>query len=548
MQSVSEARLSYKPTLPEGLTLQNFKLTEGAPTTAVADADEIAKEFPNTYGQKILTIEADNSPAPERPAVKIGVILSGGQAPGGHNVITGLYDRLKQINKDSTVIGFLMGPDGLIKNEYMTLTDEVIDAYRNQGGFHMIQSGRTKIAKEDQFKAVINTVTAHELDGLVVIGGDDSNTNAAVLAERFAAEGLKTKVIGCPKTIDGDLKSLDAGLEVSFGFDSACKVYSELIGNIMMDCLSARKYYHLVRLMGRSASHIALECALETRPNACLIGEEVAEKNMTTQEIVNQLADIICDRANQGKNYGVFLVPEGLLEFIPEFTQLMESLSTIMGLAQEKGTLPAQVTPEWIKNQLSGDAKQLEAFEFLPKIIQEQLCLERDPHGNIQVSRIETEKFLVVLLEEELARRKAAGNYSGKFNALTHFFGYEGRAVNPSNFDAKYCYALGQVAGILISQNKTGYLAVVNNVAKPTEQWEARGLPITSLFNMEVRHGHKVPVIQKYLVDLNGKPYQYFVSKRAEWAHGDCFENPGPIQYWGPCSERVNESCMLEAQ
>ena len=505
---------------------------EGAETQSVADQEKIKALFPNTYGKKEITfVKGANTSVAKKQVV--GVILSGGQAPGGHNVITGLYDALKAASKDNELLGFKGGPDGLLKNDYVVFDDAFIDAYRNTGGFDIIGSGRTKLETEEQFAVVADFAKQNGLTAIVIIGGDDSNTNAATLAEYMAAHNTGIQVIGCPKTIDGDLKNED--IEASFGFDTATKTYSEVIGNIERDANSAKKYWHFVKVMGRSASHVALECALETQPNICLIGEEVKAKNMTLAEITNYIADSVETRGNNKENFGVAIIPEGIVEFVPEFSVLIAEINELLA---GKKTEEFNALPDWdakyafIKAGLTETS--MAVFAMLPQFVQQQLFLERDPHGNVQVSLIESEKLFSALVKEELAKRKAAGTYKGKFNALHHFFGYEGRCAFPSNFDSDYCYSLGYNAFMLISYGYTGYLSKVSNISKPADQWVAGGMPITKMMNIERRNGEDKPVIKKALVELDGKPFKFFEAHRAEWAVKTCYLYPGAIQYYGP--------------
>ena len=534
LSPLQKARYEYSPKLPGMLRngIAEICVKEGAATASVADQDKIAALFPNTYGKPEITFEkGQNTSAPKKQVV--GVILSGGQAPGGHNVISGLYDALKATNKDNVLLGFKGGPDGLLKNDYVEFDDAFIDAYRNTGGFDIIGSGRTKLETKEQFAIVAENAKKNGLTAVVIIGGDDSNTNAATLAEYMAAQNTGIQVIGCPKTIDGDLKNED--IEASFGFDTATKTYSELIGNIERDANSAKKYWHFITVMGRSASHVALECALQTQPNICLIGEEVAAKKMSLAQITNYIADSVEKRGNNGNNFGVAIIPEGIVEFVPEFSKLIAEINEL--LAGSK-TEEFNALPDWaakynfIKNGLT--AESFAVFDILPQGIQQQLFLERDPHGNVQVSLIESEKLFSEMVKNELAKRKAAGTYKGKFGAQHHFFGYEGRCAFPSNFDADYCYSLGYNAFMLIQYGYTGYLSKVSNIAKPAEEWVAGGMPITKMMNMERRNGEDKPVIRKALVELDGKPFKYFEAHRDEWAVETAFTFPGAIQYYGP--------------
>ena len=525
---LQEARIHYLAQLPKGLQ-GNVKVKEGAPTQSVDNQEEIKKLFPNTYGMPM--VEFVPSEVALEKKMNVGVILSGGQAPGGHNVITGLFDAVKRLNPENKLYGFILGPGGLVNHNYMELTEEIVDEYRNMGGFDMIGSGRTKLEKEDQFEKGLEIIRKLDIKAIVIIGGDDSNTNACVLAEYYAAKNYGVQVIGCPKTIDGDLKNEQ--IETSFGFDTATKTYSELIGNIEGDCNSARKYWHFVKLMGRSASHIALECALQCQPNICLVSEEVKAKNMTLNQIVDELCEVIAWRASHGMNYGVALVPEGLIEFIPSIGKLIEELNDLLANhGSEYMGLDDEAQRAYVLAHLSDENKQ--TFATLPADVAHQLSLERDPHGNVQVSLIETEKLLSDMCDARLAEWAKEGKYTGKFAAQHHFFGYEGRCAMPSNFDANYCYALGTSAAMLIANDKTGYMAIVKNTTKPTDEWTAGGVPITMMMNMERRNGEMKPVIRKALVDLNGKPFKTLVEHRESWAKDTCFINPGPIQYFGP--------------
>lgn len=527
------ARYSYQPKLPTMLKadINKIEAVYGNKTESVADQDKIKALFPNTYGMPEINFKEGKSSAEDKKHV-VGVILSGGQAPGGHNVVSGLYDALKKANKDNVLLGFKNGPSGLIDNDFIVFTDEYINEYRNTGGFDIIGSGRTKLEKEEQFEVVAKVAKEHDLNAIVIIGGDDSNTNAAVLAEYFAAHKCGIQVIGCPKTIDGDLKNDE--IEISFGFDTATKTFSELIGNIERDANSAKKYWHFIRLMGRSASHIALECALETQPNVCLISEEIEKYEMSLSEIADSIADSVVERSNRGMNFGVVLIPEGLVEFIPEVKLLIAEINELVALeAKEFSKLKeAQDKIAFIHKRLSADSDKV--FSILPEDIQGQLLMDRDPHGNVQVSRIETEKLLSSIVEKKLEERKANGSYKGKFNALHHFFGYEGRCAFPSNFDADYCYSLGYNAFLLIQNGFTGYLSSIRNLYRPATEWTAGGMPITKMMNIERRGGEDKPVIKKALVDLDEGPFKYFKEHREEWKVGTCYTFPGAIQYYGP--------------
>ncbi len=527
--ALQKARAAYQPKLPIVLT-GAVKAVEGHATESVADQDAIKALFPNTYGLPELKFEKASAGQPSKP-MNVGVILSGGQAPGGHNVISGLFDGIKKINRDSRLYGFLMGPGGFVDHKYMELTAEIIDEYRNTGGFDIIGSGRTKLENKEQFDKGLEILKELDIKALVIIGGDDSNTNAAVLAEYYKSINAGVQVIGCPKTIDGDLKN-DV-IETSFGFDTATKVYSEVIGNIQRDCNSAKKYYHFIKLMGRSASHIALECALQCQPNVCIISEEVEAKDMTLGQVVDQIADVVVRRAEKGMNFGIVLIPEGLIEFIPAIKRLIAELNDLLAKnAEEFAAVPAAEQRQYIIDHLS--AENAAAYAALPHGVARQLSLDRDPHGNVQVSLIETEKLLSEMVGKRLAELKKEGKYNGKFAAQHHFFGYEGRCADPSNFDADYCYALGFNAACLIRAGVTGYMSSVRNLTRPSVQWVAGGIPITMMMNMERRHGEMKPVIQKALVNLDGAPFLKFASQRQEWAENTCYVYPGPIQYFGP--------------
>lgn len=541
------ARQSYQPKMPVALQ-GNVKLVEGAKTESVADQADIKELFPNTYGLPVITMEPTAGVPSCSESFNVGVILSGGQAPGGHNVICGLYDGLKQLNPDNKLYGFLGGPSGLVEHQYSLLTGDIIDEYRNTGGFDIIGSGRTKLEETWQFDKGIEICKELGIKAIVIIGGDDSNTNACVLAEYYLQKGCGIQVIGCPKTIDGDLKN--EMIETSFGFDTACKVYSELIGNIQRDANSAKKYWHFIRLMGRSASHIALECALQSQPNICLISEEVESKNMTLNDIVEQIVEVIVNRAKENLNFGTILIPEGLIEFIPAMRILIQELNDMLAHNEEFSSLEGDdAKREYVKSMLTPASCDL--YRSLPKGIARQLTLDRDPHGNVMVSQIETEKLLIEMVSKRLAQLKAAGAYKGKFSALNHFFGYEGRCAIPSNFDADYCYSIGITATHLIAAGKTGYMSLVRNLTKPAAEWIAGGVPITMMMNMEKRHGKMKPVIQKALVDLNGAPFLYLKSHREEWADANTsYIYPGPIQYYGPTEvcDQPTHTLRLEQQ
>ena len=527
--ALQKARAAYQPKLPIVLT-GTVKAVPGHATNSVADQEDIKNLFPNTYGLPELKFEKSSTPGPSKP-VNVGVILSGGQAPGGHNVICGLFDGLKKVHRESKLYGFLMGPGGFVDHQYMELTADFIKDYRNTGGFDIIGSGRTKLETKEQFDKGLEILRELNISALVIIGGDDSNTNAAVLAEYYKSINAGVQVIGCPKTIDGDLKN-DV-IETSFGFDTATKVYSEVIGNIQRDCNSAKKYWHFIKLMGRSASHIALECALQCQPNVCIISEEVEEKNMSLQDVVNYVADIVSARAAKGMNFGTVLIPEGLIEFIPAVKRLIAELNDLLAKsAEEFAKVDAADQRQWIIAHLSEENAKV--YESLPAGVARQLSLDRDPHGNVQVSLIETEKLLSEMVAKRLEEMRAEGRFNGKFASLHHFFGYEGRCADPSNFDADYCYALGFNAACLIRAGVTGYMSSVRNLTKPSVQWVAGGIPITMMMNMERRHGAMKPVIQKALVRLDGAPFQKFASKRDVWAVETSYVYPGPIQYFGP--------------
>ena len=521
------ARAAYQPKLPKALR-GALKAVEGAPTQSVADQDEVKKLFPNTYGMPSLKFEPVEGQM-DTAAINIGVILSGGQAPGGHNVISGLFDGIKKLNPANKLYGFILGPGGLVDHNYKELTADIIDEYRNTGGFDIIGSGRTKLEKKEQFDKGLEIIKKLGIKAIVIIGGDDSNTNACVLAEYYKSIGAGVQVIGCPKTIDGDLKNSE--IETSFGFDTATKTYSEVIGNIMRDCNSARKYWHFIKLMGRSASHVTLECALQTHPNITLIGEEVEQKNLSLDDVVTQIANIVKQRADAGNNFGVALIPEGIIEFIPAIKKLIAELNDVLA-TPEAQNLGRSEQIDFVKSHLS--AANLAVFNSLPTSVARQLALDRDPHGNVQVSLIETEKLLSTMVAAKLDQWKKEGKYNGKFSAQHHFFGYEGRCAAPSNFDADYCYSLGFNASMLIAAGKTGYMSSIKNTNLPVDQWIAGGIPITMMMNMEKRNGEMKPVIKKALVELDGKPFKFFASQRDKWATETAYVFPGPIQYFGP--------------
>ncbi len=538
--ALQKARAAYQPKLPLGLR-GSVSVKEGAPTESVADQAEIKAQFPNTYGLPLVEFVPATEKKEYAP-MNVGVILSGGQAPGGHNVICGIFDELKRQNPESRFYGFLMGPGGLVDHKYIELTSDIIDEYRNSGGFDMIGSGRTKLEQESQFERGLEILRKLNIKALVIIGGDDSNTNACVLAEYYAAINAGVQVIGCPKTIDGDLKNEQ--IETSFGFDTACKTYAEVIGNIQRDANSARKYWHFVKLMGRSASHIALECALQCQPNITIISEEVEAKGQSLDDIVDYIAGVVAERAANGLNFGTVLIPEGLIEFVPAIKKLIKELNDLLAepeaIAATNGKSGEEVV-EWVKEHLAADNRA--TLESLPAGVQKQLALDRDPHGNVQVSLIETEKLLSEMVGKKLAAMKEANQYCGKFSPLHHFFGYEGRCAAPSNYDADYCYALGTSAAQLIANGKTGYMAIVKNTTAPAEEWVAGGVPITMMLNMERRSGAMKPVIKKALVRLDDAPFKTFAANRERWAKETCYVYPGPIQYFGP--SEVCDQCTV---
>ena len=538
--ALQKARAAYQPKLPLGLR-GNVSIKEGAPTESVADQAEIKALFPNTYGLPLIEFVPATEARTYAP-MNVGVILSGGQAPGGHNVICGIFDELKRQNPESRLYGFLMGPGGLVDHKYKELTAELIDEYRNTGGFDMIGSGRTKLEKVSQYESGLAILRELNIKALVIIGGDDSNTNACALAEYYAAQGAGVQVIGCPKTIDGDLKNEQ--IETSFGFDTACKTYAEVIGNIQRDANSARKYWHFIKLMGRSASHIALECALQCQPNVTIVSEEVEAKEQSLDDIVSYIAGIVAERAAKGNNFGTVLIPEGLIEFVPAIKKLIKELNDLLATTEAVEATAGKSGEEvvaWVKAHLQAD--NCATLESLPAGVQKQLALDRDPHGNVQVSLIETEKLLSEMVGKKLAEMAEAKEYVGKFSPLHHFFGYEGRCAAPSNYDAYYCYALGTSAAQLIANGKTGYMAIVTNTTAPAAEWVAGGVPITMMLNMEKRSGEMKPVIKKALVDLNGAPFKTFAAQRDKWAAETCYVYPGPIQYFGPTE--VCDQCTV---
>ena len=538
------ARAAYQPKLPKALQ-GSVIAVEGEPTQSVGNQEEIKAMFPNTYGMPVITFEEGEQKPMD--AINVGIILSGGQAPGGHNVISGLYDGVKSLNPNSKLYGFLMGPGGLVDHKYVEFNDEFINEYRNTGGFDIIGSGRTKLEKESQFESGIEILRQLGIKALVIIGGDDSNTNACVLAEYYAAKNYGVQVIGCPKTIDGDLKNDQ--IETSFGFDTACKTYSELIGNIQRDCNSARKYWHFIKLMGRSASHIALECALQTQPNVCLVSEEVEQKNMSLDDVVTYISGIVAARAAEGNNFGTVLIPEGLIEFIPAIKKLIAELNEVLtdpATGESRVFANAEEQIAFVKGNIAPE--NLAILESLPADVARQLCLDRDPHGNVQVSLIETEKLLSRMVATKLDAWKKEGKFCGKFSAQHHFFGYEGRCAAPSNYDADYCYSLGYNASRLIANGKTGYMSIIKNTTAPAAEWIAGGVPITMMMNMERRNGAMKPVIRKALVELDGAPFKFFAAHREEWAQNTCYVYPGPIQYWGPTEvcDQCTQTLALE--
>ena len=540
--ALQQARAAYQPKLPKALQ-GAVKVQEGAPTQSVDNQEEIKALFPNTYGMPLVEFvpgETENT-----KQMNVGIILSGGQAPGGHNVISGLFDQVKKLNPNNKLYGFLMGPGGLVDHNYVEITEELLKDYRNTGGFDLIGSGRTKLEKEEQFEKGLEVIRQLNINAIVIIGGDDSNTNACVLAEYYAAKNYGVQVIGCPKTIDGDLKN--SQIETSFGFDTATKTYSEVIGNIERDCNSARKYWHFIKLMGRSASHIALECALQTQPNICLISEEIEAKDQTLNDIIENIAEVVAYRASQGNNFGVVLIPEGLVEFIPAIGRLIQELNDLLAAhGADYADLDKDAQRAYILAHLTEENRA--TFETLPEGVARQLSLDRDPHGNVQVSLIETEKLISDMVGAKLVQWKKEGKYNGKFSALHHFFGYEGRCAAPSNFDADYCYALGTSAALLIASGKTGYMAIVKNTTARTDEWKAGGVPITMMMNMERRNGEMKPVIRKALVELDGKPFKAFVAQREQWAKETCYVYPGPIQYWGPAEVCDQPTKTLELE
>ncbi len=546
ISALQKVRSEYKPKLPKALRDgANVEAKRGKPSGAAGDEDKIQELFPNLFGQPVM--EFSNAGGKKSAqAINVGVILSGGQAPGGHNVIAGIFDGLKSINSDSKLYGFKGGPSGLTDGKYIEITAELLNEYRNTGGFDIIGSGRTKLEKSEQFEKAKTVCEGLGISALIVIGGDDSNTNACLLAEYYKEKNVPIQVVGCPKTIDGDLKN-DL-IETSFGFDTACKVYSELIGNISRDANSARKYWHFIRLMGRSASHITLECALQTQPNLALIGEEVAEKEQTLSEVVDQIVEVVLARSAKGMDFGVVLVPEGLIEFIPEIKKLIRELNDLMAREEHSlGYLDGDAEKlKFIKSKLSGEISSV--YASLPEQIQMQLAKDRDPHGNVQVSLIETEKLLIAMVQKKLKSFKAAGTYKGKFTVQNHFLGYEGRCAQPSNFDADYCYSLGFTAAALIGAGASGYMASVRNLVKPADEWICGGVPLTLMMNIERRHGENKPVIRKALVDLEGKPFKRLLADRAKLAVETAYLYPGPIQYFGPheLCDRITETLLLE--
>ncbi len=530
---LQKARYNYEPKLPELLRnpVSEIKAVKKNKTEAAGDKEKIEALFPATYGQEEISFEKGPSNLNGKK-LKVGVILSGGQAPGGHNVISGLFDALKNANKENELIGFLGGPSGLTDDKFIQLDARIVDEFRNTGGFDIIGSGRTKLESEEQFRKSAQVCKKHGIDAIVIIGGDDSNTNAAILAEYFQNNNLGIQVIGCPKTIDGDLKNDE--IEVSFGFDTACKTYSELIGNIEKDANSAKKYWHFIKVMGRSASHIALECALETQPNVCLISEEIEKNRMSLSEIAAYVASSVIKRSKKGNNFGVCIIPEGLVEFVPEVKLLIAEINEILASKSTEFEMlfSKEEKNSFMKKNLTSES--FSVFSLLPEEIQAQMMMDRDPHGNVQVSRIESEKLISSLVAKVLDEKKKNGEYSGKFSTLHHFFGYEGRCAFPSNFDADYCYSLGYTAFLLIASGATGYISSVRNLSQPAEKWISGGMPITKMMNIERRHGEDKPVIRKALVELDGKPFRYFEERRDKWSEETCYTYPGAIQYYGP--------------
>ncbi len=542
-------RLKYQPKLPSSLAdgINSLEMAEGSATQSVRDQEQIQELFKNTYGKPVVTFK-HSTMSKEAGIRNVGVILSGGQAPGGHNVIAGLYDALKQANSANKLYGFLGGPSGIIDGKYVEFDDKFIDAYRNTGGFDIIGSGRTKLETEEQFEKSLAVCKKLNISAVVIIGGDDSNTNAALLAEWFVKHNAGIQVIGCPKTIDGDLKNDQ--IEISFGFDTATKTYAELIGNIERDANSAKKYWHFVKIMGRSASHVALEAALQTQPNITLISEEVEEKKMSLESIINYMCDIIVKRADMGKNFGIAVIPEGLIEFIPEMKSMIANLNDIMASLENDSAFVNATTIrdkfDIVENRL--EANNAKVYASLPVLIKGQLLADRDPHGNVQVSKIETEKLLIEMISTRLEELKSQGEFIGKFNAQSHFFGYEGRCAFPSNFDADYCYSLGFNAFALISFGLTGYLSSVRNLTAPASEWVAGGIPLTMMMNMEKRHGEMKPVIQKALVKLDGPVFKQLEDNREDWAMNDRYLFPGAIQYFGPSCVCDVTTCTLQLE
>jgi diphosphate-dependent phosphofructokinase len=547
VSALQSARTSYQPRLPKVLLGNASKvgMKLGKATHSIADQKEIHQLFSKTYGQPEVSFQTGKSPASFKNAIKVAMVLSGGQAPGGHNVVAGLFDGLKKLNSKNSLRGYLGGPAGLLENEYIEITDKLLKDYRNTGGFDIIGSGRTKLESKEQFEAVASHLKAAGITALVVVGGDDSNTNAAVLAEYFKAHEIPIRVIGCPKTIDGDLKNEQ--IEISFGFDTATKIYSELAGNVGRDCLSAKKYWHFIKVMGRSASHIALEVALQTHPNVTLISEEIAANQSTLEQITEQVAKVVAERAAKKKNYGVVVIPEGLLEFIPEMKNLITELNELLAHNEAFEKLEnADEKIAFVRHHLNEDSKK--AFRSLPPSIQIQLLADRDPHGNVQVAKIETEKLLIEAVELKLKHWKKESMYHGKFSGQGHYFGYEGRCAAPSNFDSDYCYSLGFNAAYLVAAGLTGYLSSVRDLLKPADHWKAGGVPLTMMMNLERRHGKDKPVILKALVELKGKPFKTFAAQREKWAIEDDYQSPGPIQFWGPAevANAAPETLKLE--
>ncbi|WP_040235710.1 diphosphate--fructose-6-phosphate 1-phosphotransferase [Borrelia crocidurae] len=539
---LQKERYKYVPRLPKILTndFQNISVVFGDKTDALGNKDELREVFENTYGLPVVNFIQGSSNVDFTKILNVGIILSGGPAPGGHNVVAGIFDAIKKSNSNSKIFGFKGGPAGLLDDKKIEITQDLIDAYKNTGGFDIVSSGRTKIETYVQYEQVLSVVLKNNLNALIIIGGDDSNTNAALLAEFFKKKHHDIQVIGVPKTIDADLRN--EHIQISFGFDSATKTYSEMVGNLCRDAMSAGKYWHFIKIMGRSASHVALECALKTHPNICIISEEVLAKNKTLSEIVEDIAFVVIKRSLKGYNFGVIIIPEGVIEFIPEVKSLMIELCSIFDSNEEefKGLDVEDIRKVFI-SKLSEYMKKV--YVSLPLFIQIELVnsvLERDPHGNFHVSRVPTEKLFMEMVSVRLEELRNLGEYSGKFSPIDHFFGYEGRSVTPSNFDSDYCYSLGYNAALLVLNGFTGYMSTIKNLNKNSTEWIAGGVPITMMMNMEERYGVLKPVIKKALVDLNGAPFNEFVKHREQWAINNLYVFPGPIQYFG-ASELVDE-------